>query len=92
MTLKLDDVPLESAVRLMAEVADLSVVRMSNVLFVTTPERAEKLRPTADAPTQPNTVPAVPFPIGLPGIGGIGIGGAPAVEAPKVDPVPEKKP
>lgn len=93
VTLKLDDVPLESAVRLMAEVADLSVVRMSNVLFVTTPERAEKLRPSADAPTQPNTVPAVPFPIGLPGIGGIG--GAvpvPAAEAPKADPVPEKKP
>lgn len=100
VTLKLEDVPLESAVRLMAEVADLGVVRMSNVLFMTTPERAEKLRPTADAPTQPNANPAFPFPagggIGVPGIGGIIGGAVPApavpVEAPKVDPVPEKKP
>jgi hypothetical protein len=53
VTLKLDDVPLESAVRLLAEVADLGTVRMSNVLFVTTAERAEKLRPSSDGPTQP---------------------------------------
>ena len=43
VTLSLEDVPLETAVRLLAEVADLSTVRMSNVLFVTTPERAERL-------------------------------------------------
>jgi hypothetical protein len=104
VTLKLEDVPLESAVRLLAEVADLSVVRMSNVLFVTTPERAEKLRPSADAPTQPNGNAVFPFPNGaipVPGVIGIGFGGiggaAPALpavpaEAPKVDPAPEKKP
>jgi len=40
VTLKLEDVPLETTVRLLAEVADLRAVRMSNVLFVTTPERA----------------------------------------------------
>ena len=34
VTLKLEDVPLETAVRLLAEVADLPV-RSSNVLFVT---------------------------------------------------------
>ena len=39
VTLKLEDVPLETAVRLLSEVADLRAVRMSNVLFVTTPER-----------------------------------------------------
>jgi len=50
VTLKLEDVPLETTVRLLAEVADLRAVRMSNVLFVTTPERAEKLRPDADGP------------------------------------------
>jgi hypothetical protein len=75
---------------------------MSNVLFVTTPERAEKLRPNADGPTQPgNNV--VPFPngglnpppggFGLPGFGGvvpaIPVPPAPApAEAPKVE---EKK-
>ncbi len=103
VTLKLEDVPLESAIRLLAEVADLSVVRMSNVLFVTTPERAEKLRPSGDAPTQPNNG-VVPFPNGIPGVPGgppviglpgIGIAPAPAVPAPaqkveeKVE--PEKK-
>jgi hypothetical protein len=102
VTLKLDDVPLETAVRLMAEVADLSVVRMNNVLFVTTPERAEKLRPNADGPTQPNNG-VVPFPNGIPGgpggfapgvIGVPGIGIAPAVPpqavpAPKVEEQPK---
>jgi hypothetical protein len=105
VTLTLEDVPLETAIRLLAEVADLSAVRMSNVLFVTTPERAEKLRPSADAPTQPNNG-VVPFPNGFPnggpggppviGIPGIGIGIAPAVPAPpqKVEEKaePEKKP
>lgn len=90
ITLKLEDVPLETAIRLMAEVADLGTVRMSNVLFVTTADRAEKLRPNADGPTQPNNNGVIPFPIGPdrpvpfpigPGVpmiggapGGIGIG------------------
>jgi hypothetical protein len=106
VTLKLDDVPLETAVRLLAEVADLGAVRMSNVLFVTTAERAEKLRPSSDGPTQPAPgSPVFPFSaggginppplIGVPGIGGApgGIGGAAPdrpVEAPK--PAPDKKP
>jgi hypothetical protein len=73
---------------------------MSNVLFITTPERAEKLRPSADSPTQPNGGAVFPFPNGgidrvvpLPGvIGGIGIapGAVPAVPVPP--PVEEKKP
>ncbi|AWM36381.1 hypothetical protein GobsT_58270 [Gemmata obscuriglobus] len=68
VALKLDDVPLETAVRLLAEVADLGTVRMSNVLFVTTVERAEKLRPNADGPTQPAPGnPVFPFPNGGPG-------------------------
>ena len=102
VTLKLEDVPLETAVRLLAEVADLCTVRMSNVLFVTTAERAEKMRPNSDGPTQPNGA-VIPFPNGVPGgppLLGLpgGFGGvvplppvpAPAqpVEAPKVE---EKK-
>lgn len=86
VTLKLDDVPLETAVRLLAEVADLGAVRMNNVLFVTTSERAGKLRPAADGPTQPGNNPVFPFPGGIdrgvpfpvPG----GIGGAPGVILP----------
>lgn len=57
--LTLDDVPLETAVRLAAEVAGFRTVRMSNVLYVTTDDRAEKLRPDADGPVPPTPVPVV---------------------------------
>ena len=104
VTLKLEDVPLETAIRLLAEVADLGAVRMSNVLFITTAERAEKLRPSSDGPTQPSPgSPVFPVPpggidfpkpgiIGPPAIGGIG--GAPGVilPAPVPDPAPAKPP
>jgi hypothetical protein len=103
VTLKLDDVPLETAVRLLAEVADLRAVRMSNVLFVTTPDKAKVLREDADGPTTP--APANPFfPGGVPlpgvigpgGIGGFGgFGGVQIVPAPPVPaetvPAPDKK-
>ena len=49
--LKLTDVPLETAVRLIVEVAGFGTVRMNNVLFVTSEERAEKLKAVADGPT-----------------------------------------
>lgn len=107
VTLKLDDVPLETAVRLLAEVADLGAVRMNNVLFVTTAERAEKLRPASDGPTQPgNPNPVFPFPPGGPdrpvpfpiGPGGMGapgviLPGGPAVDLPAPAPAnPPAKP
>jgi hypothetical protein len=73
VTLKLDDVPVETAVRLISEVASFRVVRMSNVLFVTTDDRVEKLKDDADRPAPPAPVqpvfptdPGIPFP--LPGI------------------------
>lgn len=93
VTLKLEDVPLESAVRLLAEVADLGTVRMSNVLFVTTADRAEKLRPSSDGPTQPNSG-VNPFPNGIPGGGFGGVVPLPAVPVappPAVAPVVEEK-
>ncbi len=90
VTLRLDDVPLEVAVRLTAEIAGASVVRMSNVLFVTTEARADKLRPDADRPVGP--VPVNPF---FPGIdggfgipGGIGGPGGIAFPPPPVEAVP----
>ncbi|MFO0935970.1 MAG: hypothetical protein U0798_05570 [Gemmataceae bacterium] len=51
--LELTDVTLETAVRLTAEVSGFRAVRMGNVLFITSNERAEKLRSDADGPTQP---------------------------------------
>lgn len=103
VTLKLDDVPLDTAVRLLAEVADLGTVRMNNVLFVTTPERAAKLRPDADGPlpaSQPNMFFPGVHPI--PAFGGVAVPGQalpPLVDLPAPAPapipapaVPEKKP
>jgi type II secretory pathway component GspD/PulD (secretin) len=52
VTLKLEDVPLEIAVRLMAEMAGLRSVRQSNVLFVTTKDVAAELRKEEDAANQ----------------------------------------
>lgn len=57
LTLHLDDVPMETAIRLMAEVAGLKPVRMGNVLFLTTDERAEKLKSEGETPTAPNAGP-----------------------------------
>ena len=95
VTLKLEDVPLETAVRLLAEVADLRAVRMNNVLFITTSEKAKTLREDADGPTTPTPVNQV-FPNGPPVIGGFGVvpvaPAAPAVEAPAVQPAPAPAP
>jgi hypothetical protein len=44
LTVRLDEVPLESAVELLADEAGLKAVRLSNVLYVTSEARAEKLR------------------------------------------------
>ena len=96
VTLQVDDVPFEAAVRLMCEMADLKPARMGNVIFVTTEARADKLRDSESlVPT-----PGVPMP-GVPGgvlgfAGGIGggLGGAivppPAVVTPPAIVVPDK--
>ena len=61
--LELTDVTLETAVRLAAEVSGFRAVRMGNVLFVTSNERAEKLRADADGPTLPQG--AIPTMMGV---------------------------
>ncbi len=55
VTLQLDDVPLETAVRLMAEMAGLKPVRVGNVLLVTSKANAADMRNDPDlvAPPQP---------------------------------------
>lgn len=77
--LELNDVALETAVRLAAEVSGFRALRMGNVLFVTTNERAKELRPDSDGPAPPQS--AIPnilgaiedrpgLPIPLPPAGG----------------------
>ena len=76
VTLQVDDVPFEAAIRLLCEMADLKPARMGNVIFVTTEARADRLKdgdslvPTPGLPT-----PGLPgvFPGALGGIGGGGL-------------------
>ena len=55
VTLQLEDVPLDTAVRLLAEMAGLKPVRVGNVLFVTKKDIANELRGDPDLvqPAQP---------------------------------------
>lgn len=102
VTMKADDVPLETAVRLAAEIGGYGAVRFGNVLFVTTIERAEKLAAVADprlGPANPNPVfpPDGGFPPPIPGgavppiAPGIPGGVPPAADLPVQKPVEEKK-
>jgi type II secretory pathway component HofQ len=98
LTLNMNDASLETVVRIMATEAGLTSVRMGNVLFVTTDEKAAKLR------AEPESRPPG---IGADGVGpgtvipGIGVGpgaflppvrvmpaGAPPAPAPAVQPPP----
>jgi len=90
VSLQLDDVPLETAVRLIAEAAGLKPVRMGNVVLVTTKAHATELRnepELAPAPRFPG-VPdgAVPPGIALPP----GVVPVPAPAVPAAPAVPEK--
>jgi hypothetical protein len=55
VSIQLEDVPLETAVRLLAEMAGLKPVRVGNVLFVTKKETANEMRadPDLQQPNQP---------------------------------------
>ena len=53
MTVQLDDVPLEMAVRVMTEMAGLRPVKMGNILFVTSRANAVELRGDPDLNPQP---------------------------------------
>lgn len=99
ITLKLEDVPLETAVRLLAEVADLRAVRSSNVLFITTADRVKERGLSDDGPTNPGQI--SPF---FPALGGGGFNPPPGaigggifvpgggVAPPAIDPAPLPEP
>ena len=63
VSLQMEDVPLETAVRLMAEMAGLKPVKVGNVLFVTTQAHANESRAEGDL-NQPG-VPAAVYQNGL---------------------------
>jgi hypothetical protein len=87
--LDLSHVPLETAVRLTAEVSGYRALRMGNVLFITTNERAKELRADADDPVGSggSSHPILPFVEVAPGVQGLG-GVAPAIPAPAGNPPP----
>jgi len=81
VSLQLEDVPLETAVRLLCEQAELKPVRMGNLLYITTVAKAKDLR------TEPDLAPS-----GTPGFPGgppvpIAYGAVPALADPTA-PVP----
>jgi hypothetical protein len=53
------NVPVDTAVRVLANMADLQAVRLDNVLYVTTPKRATQLqaetKPADEAPRPPTS-------------------------------------
>ena len=69
VSLQLEDVPLETAVRLLSEMANLKPVRVGNVLFVTKKDIANELRDDPDLvqPVQPGQ-PVPPGVFAPPGI------------------------
>jgi type II secretory pathway component GspD/PulD (secretin) len=80
VTLQVDDVPFESAIRLLCEMADLKPARMGNVIFVTTEARADKLK-DGDSLVPTPGLPTPGLPGVFPGVLG-GLGGGLAIPAP----------
>jgi hypothetical protein len=78
VTLQLDNTGIETALRLLAELANLKAVRMGNVMFITSEAKAKKIREEEphqfDNPLNPNIPGGFP-PIAIDRIGG-GFGGA----------------
>ncbi len=96
VSLQLDNTTVETTLRLLAEVGGLKAVRMGNVIFVTTDEKAKRIREEEqhqfDNPLNPNH----PGPIAQPpvfrgaigGFGGIAVPGFAPAGAPQILPMP----
>jgi hypothetical protein len=93
VSLELDNASLETAIRMLAELADLKTARMGNVMFITSEERAKKIREEEqhqiDNPLNP-TASAASMRGGIVG----GFGAAPPLirVAPNVFPAPPPPP
>jgi hypothetical protein len=91
VTLQMEDVPLETAVRLMAEMIGLKPVRVGNTLFVTTKATANEMRSDPDLapPPQPGMRGmADQIILGNMVVPGGGVGAAPVPVAPPQGPKP----
>lgn len=95
VSLQLDNTGVETALRLLAEMAHLKAVRMGNVMFITTDEKAKTIRAEEahqiDNPLNPNLPGGIP-PIAIDGLGGrVMPGGVPGIGVPD-GPVPAPPP
>jgi len=86
VSLQLDDVSLETAVLLLTEIGGLKSVRVGNVLFVTSEERATKLRKEQQVPRDPRLGPPAFFGGTMTVPGFIGPNGANGVIPPRAAP------
>lgn len=77
LTMQLEDVPYETAVKLMTEMAGLKAVRVGNVLFICSKQQANEMRQDPDFAPNPNgpVPPGIDFPPGGFNPPGIGMGG-----------------
>jgi type II secretory pathway component GspD/PulD (secretin) len=97
VTLQMEDVPLETAMRLLCEMGGMKPVRMGNVLYITSKANAAELRADPDLAPQPAGPPGIPGINNLGLWGGIGFGGMggmvppPAVAPPPPAPEPGEK-
>jgi hypothetical protein len=93
ITLQIDDVPLETAVRLMAEMAGLKPARLGNVLLVTSKANAAELRaePELVPPLKPAAPEDVGVPVPVPGVPGVAVPKAVAPPAPPAEKEEKKK-
>jgi hypothetical protein len=103
VSVELDNASLETAIRILAEMANLKTARMGNVMFITSDERAKKIREEEqhqfDNPLNPPLGGAVSGRAGMP----VGVGAAPpairvapnalpAPRAPAGEPLPAPPP
>jgi RNA polymerase sigma factor (sigma-70 family) len=83
VTASLQHVPLETAVRLLADMAEVKAVSLDNVIYVTTKENAEKWlkeQRERELGIDPAMMPAVPG-----GLGGVAPAGGTSLPTPKTD-------
>jgi hypothetical protein len=74
VTARFHNVPVDTAVRILSNMADLQMVRLDNVLYITTPKRAAQLQAeikpkVEDGDIPPRTMPS-PRQFGAPKEGG----------------------
>jgi hypothetical protein len=86
VTLQAEDLPLESAIRILSELAGLKPVRMGNALFITTRASAAELRSEPELAAMPRATGALTEAVNFAAAGGV-VRAVPAMPVPAAVPV-----